>query len=460
MTSARAELQDLSDRAVAHVLRTHGTGAGRRSGWLMISTILIEAWDLYSISFILVFLKAQYNPGWLLLGLTSAAVQAGAVVGALSGGWLADKFGRRPVFLTTMAAFVVLALAQSFVPNLWWLVGVRFLLGIPLGSDIATAYTYIMESMPRSKREVMGSRWQGMFGIGEVLAIIVVTIMYVSGMDHELLWRIALGLGALPALALLLGRLGIPDTPLSLIQRGRFAQAKKVSMEMFGDPLDMLPGTDHDLPRPRTRDFLADLWSDHTRRRATIFAWISNAMQGAEFATFAFYLPVIFVVAGVSGIRDTNFLSAAIYTVATISGFVGPAILPRIGHKRLSMWGFGTAFAGLCAAALFLGVGWNAVVPLAAAVLLWGHYWAASNGMTVASMMAPTRYKATASGFAYLFVKIPLFFTIFLFPSLFDAWGVPLATLFAAVFSLIGWLGARFVLPEVHGYVESAAATE
>lgn len=80
--------------------------------------------------------------------------------------------------------------------------------------------------------------------------------------------------------------------------------------------------------------------------------------------------------------------------------------------------------------------------------------------MTVASMMAPTRYQATASGFAYLFVKIPLFFTIFLFPSLFDAWGVPLATLFAAVFSPIGWLGARFLLPEVHGYVESAAAAE
>src|SRR5439155_2161313 len=185
---------------------------------------------------------------------------------------------------------------------------------------------------------------------------IVITVMYLAGMDHELLWRIALGLGALPALALLLGRLHIPDTPLSLIQRGRFAQAKKVSDKMFGDPLDMLPNTDYDLPRPRTRDFLADLWKDKTRKRATIFAWISNAAQGAEFATFAFYLPVIFVVVGVSGIRDTNFLSAGIYTVATISGFVGPAILPRLGHNRLSMGAFGTAFAGLGVAALLLGL--------------------------------------------------------------------------------------------------------
>jgi MFS family permease len=360
---------------------------------------------------------------------------------------------------STMIAFVVLASAQAFVPNLWWLVAVWFLLGIPLGSDIATAYTYIMESMPKGKREVMGSRWQGMFGLGEVAAIVIVTVMYLSGLDHELLWRIALGLGALPALVLLLGRLHIPDTPLSLIQRGRFRRAKKVSQQLFGDPLAMLPDQDYDLPRPRTRDFLADLWQDRTRRRASIFAWISNAMQGAELATFAFYLPVIFVVVGVSGIRDTNFLSAGIYTIATVSGFVGPAILPRLGHKRLSQWGFGIAFAGLCGAALALQLDWKLIVPLFAAVLLWGHYWAASNGMTVASMMAPTRYKATASGFAYLFVKIPLFFTIFLFPSLFDAWGVPAATLFAATFSLIGWLGARFVLPEVHGYVEAGSTT-
>src|SRR5947209_3796915 len=134
MSSTQAELRVLADRAVAHVLHTHGTDAGRRTGWLMISTILIEAWDLYAISFILVFLKDQFHPNWLLLGFTSAAVQAGAVLGALIGGWLADKLGRRVIFLSTMTAFIVLALAQSFAPNLWWLAGLRLLLGVPLGS--------------------------------------------------------------------------------------------------------------------------------------------------------------------------------------------------------------------------------------------------------------------------------------------------------------------------------------
>jgi MFS transporter len=70
------------------------------------------------------------------------------------GGSAADRLGRRKVFLTTMASFVVLAIVQAFATSMWELVIIRFLLGIPLGSDIATGYTYIMKSMPKGKREV------------------------------------------------------------------------------------------------------------------------------------------------------------------------------------------------------------------------------------------------------------------------------------------------------------------
>jgi MFS family permease len=190
------------------------------------------------------------------------------------------------------------------------------------------------------------------------------------------------------------------------------------------------------------------------RRRASIFAWISNAMQGAEFAAFAFYLPVILVLTGVSGIGPTNFVTGAVYIVATISGFVAPVITPRIGHRGIAQWGFGMAFVSLLLGALFLHLDWKWLVPFAAAGLMWGHYWDASNGMTIASMMAPSRYKATASGFGYIFVKLASFVTIYLFPVLFSHLGVPLATAIVSLLSLTGFLAATFVLPEVYGYVE------
>jgi MFS family permease len=122
MIASQEELQTLSDRAAAHVLSMEGTQSGTRTGWLMITTILIEAWDLYSISFLLVFIKNEFQPNAALLGLASASVQLGALIGAVIGGWAADRLGRRTVFLTTMALFVVLATAQAFAQNMWELV--------------------------------------------------------------------------------------------------------------------------------------------------------------------------------------------------------------------------------------------------------------------------------------------------------------------------------------------------
>jgi MFS family permease len=460
------EIRRLSDEATAVLLNKQGTVSSSRGGWMMIATILIEAWDLYAISFVLVFIKAEFHPTASQLGLATAAVQAGALIGALIGGYIADRLGRKRVFILTMVLFIVLAIAQGFAQDIWQLIFLRFLLGIPLGSDISNGYAYIMESMSKGKREVMGSRWQAMFGLGEVFAIIVITIMYVTGMDHELLWRVALALGAVPALILLFSRLNLPETPLSLLQRGRFVKAKQASRELFDEPLDMLPNEDVAMVRPKVGDFLKVIWADPIKKRATIFGWISNACQGAEFTAFGFYLPVILVTAGVgvtgsgssTNITGTNVVSALIYVLATVAGFVAPLMLRRIGHRGVAMWGYGLAFAGLVVGAYALGADIKWLIVIGACVLMWGHYWDASNGMTIVSMVAPPRFKATASGFGYTFVKGASFFGAYAFPVMTASWGKVGATLAVSVLSLIGFLSAKFILPEMYGYVEREEA--
>jgi len=426
---------------------------------MMIATILIEAWDLYAISFLLIFIKTEYNPSAVELGLATAAVQGGALVGALLGGLVADRLGRKRVFILTMILFIILAAAQGFSMNIWDLIIIRFLLGIPLGSDIANGYAYIMESMSKGTREKMGTRWQFMFGLGEVFAILVITVMYTAGIDHEVLWRVGLALGAVPAVILLLARLDLPETPLSLLHRGQFVKAKEMSQKLFDDPLEMLPNEDVKLEKVKVDDFLKVMWADPVKKRATIFGWISNACQGAEFTAFAFYLPVILVVAGVGvsssgNITGTNLVTALIYVLATISGFVAPLMLPRIGHRGLAMWGYGLAFVGLVVGAFALLNDWKVIIVVAACVLMWGHYWDASNGMTIVSMVAPPRFKATASGFGYLFVKAASFFGAFVFPVMTAAWGSFWATLAVSLLSLTGFLSAKYILPEMYGYVE------
>jgi MFS family permease len=443
------------DAAVRYLLGKYSP-KGQWVGWLMMASILVEAWDLYSIAFVLVFIKQQFDPDPLLLGLVGAGTQGGAVIGALLGGWLSDKLGRRIMFLATMWMFIIFALLQALVPNLILLVIVRFILGIPLGSDISNGYTYIMESMPKGDREVMGNRWQFMFALGEVLTLGVIAIFIVSQLPSEWIWRLTLALGALPAAIILFLRHELPETAVWLIRHGRFREAKEVTVQMYHDTLDMLPDTDITVPKPRLTGFLGDLIKDPIRWRASLFGYIACFCQGSEFSTFAFYLPVLFVSLGVSSILGTNLVTMGLYVIAAISGWVGPLLTPKIGHRGISIWGFGIVLVSLLVAAWAIYSGHEAVLPFAAAAMLWGHYWDASNCMTIPTMVARPEYRGTASGFAYIFVKIPSFLAIFLFPSLFAAIGHAGATLFVAIFPLIGLLAAIFILPEVYGFEQDS----
>jgi MFS family permease len=440
--------QESMDAAIRYLVSKYSP-KGKWVGWLMIASILVEAWDLYSIAFVLVFIREQYHPDPLLLGLAGAGTQGGAVIGALLGGWLSDKLGRRIMFLATMWMFIVFALLQGIVPNLEWLVAVRFILGIPLGSDISNGYTYIMESMPKGDREVMGNRWQFMFALGEVLTLAVIALFIVFQLPPQWIWRVTLALGA--AIILFL-RHDLPETAVWLIRRGRFHEAKQVTMEMYGDRLEMLPDNDVTVPKPRLTAFLSDLRKDPIRWRASLFGYIACFCQGSEFSTFAFYLPVLFVSLGVSSILGTNLVTMGLYVIAAISGWVGPILTPKIGHRGISIWGFGIVFVALLMAAAAIYTGHQSILPFVAAAMLWGHYWDASNCMTIPTMVARPEYRGTASGFAYLFVKLPSFLAIFLFPALFTAIGQGAATLFVAIFPLIGLLAAIFILPEVYGF--------
>jgi MFS family permease len=451
MTTAALPQQAAMDSAVRYLIGKYSP-KGNKVGWLMMASILVEAWDLYSIAFVLIFIRDQYHPDPFMLGLAAAGTQGGALVGALIGGWLSDKIGRRVMFLATMVMFIILALAQAFVPSVGWLIVIRFLLGVPLGSDISTGYTYIMESMAKGEREVMGNRWQFMFAVGEVLTLAVIAVFLILELDHEIVWRVTLGLGALPALIILIMRHDVPETAVWLVQQGRFKEAKLVAQQMYQDNLDMLPNEDVVRPKPRTTAFLADLRKDPIRWRATLYGWIACFAQASEFSTFAFYLPVLFAMVGVSTILGNNLVTMALFSFAAISGWVGPLLTPKIGHRGIGIAGFSIVLVSLLVAAGALYTGYKYVLPFAAAGMLWGHYWDASNCMTIPTMVAKPEYRGTASGFAYMFVKLPSFLAIFLFPSLFAAIGQANATLFVAIFPLIGLLAAIFILPEVYGY--------
>ena len=439
------------DRAVRYLV-TNYSPKGDRVGWLMLASILVEAWDLYAIAFVLIFIREQFHPNPVLLGLAAAATQGGAVIGALVGGWLNDKLGRRVMFLSTMAVFIIFAAAQAFVSSVGWLVVVRLILGLPLGSDPPTGITYIMECMPKGKREVMGNRWQFMLASGQAMALAVVALFLFMDLPHELVWRLTLGLGAVPALLILLMRSRLPETAMWLIRQGRIREAKRVARQLYNDDLDMLADEDIPVRKPRPAAFIADIVKDPIRWRATLYGWIACCAQASQFTTFAFYIPVLFMMVGVSSVLGTNMITLGLYILGSIAAWTGPLIMPKIGQRGIGIAGFAISLAGLLIAAAALYSGQIAILPIGAGVLLWGEYWANNNVMILPTVVAKPEYRGTASGFAYMFCKLPSFLWLFLFPSLFAAIGQANATLFVCIFPLAGLLAAIFILRETYGF--------
>lgn len=190
-TATMAGERAVMDRALTYLVDRYSPN-GRRVGWLMLVSILIEAWDLYAISYVLVFLREAFHPSAATPGLAAAGTQGGAIIRALFGGWLSDTIGGRTTFLTTMLMFVVFALAQAFVPSIGRLIVVRLILGVPLGSDISSGYTYIMEVLPKGEREIVGNRWQLMFALGGIIGPGTVALLLLARLPHDLVWRVTL----------------------------------------------------------------------------------------------------------------------------------------------------------------------------------------------------------------------------------------------------------------------------
>ena len=114
--------------------------------------------------------------------------------------------------MASILLFIVLPLARSFTTSVVALV--RFLLGIPLGVDVTTGFTYIMEYLPTGRREVIGNQWQVMFAAGQVVCAIVVSLFLVLDISHAMIWRIVLGRGAVAALIIFIMRTELPETAI------------------------------------------------------------------------------------------------------------------------------------------------------------------------------------------------------------------------------------------------------
>lgn len=170
------------------------------------------------------------------LGLNAAQVGwlgslyvAGAVLGALVFGRLADRLGRKTLFLVTLAVYMAATLATAFSTGFVFFAVCRFLTGLGIGGEYAAINSAIDELIPARVRGRVNLAINGSFWLGAALgAGLSLVLLDPRVLGPALGWRAAFLLGALLAVAILLVRRDVPESPRWLLAHGRGEQAGRI----------------------------------------------------------------------------------------------------------------------------------------------------------------------------------------------------------------------------------------
>jgi MFS family permease len=163
-------------------------------------------------------------------GAAASIYLAGAVIGAIAFSYLTDKYGRRKLFLITLAVYLVASFLTAFAPNFWVLAIFRFLAGAGIGGEYSAIYSAVDELIPARYRgqvalAISGSYWVGAM-MGSALSIVLLNENVV---DQYYGWRIAFLFGAVLGLAVLLIRRFVPESPRWLAIHGRNDEAEEIT---------------------------------------------------------------------------------------------------------------------------------------------------------------------------------------------------------------------------------------
>ena len=145
-----------------------------------------------------------------LTGLVGSAIMIGTIFGSLIGGWLTDKIGRYQVFMADMLFFVVAAIAAGLAPNVWVLIGARFVMGPgrhrPAGRD-GVSRGILEVQRPRQQGSRLAA-WCPMWYVASSACFLLIFGLYfLLPAEHAgWLWRASLIFGAVPALVIILFR--------------------------------------------------------------------------------------------------------------------------------------------------------------------------------------------------------------------------------------------------------------
>ena len=169
-----------------------------------------------------------YHLSSFATGYLVAGASLGAAAGALVAGPLTDRFGRKILLVTDAGIYAIGAILSAVTVDAGMLLASRTLIGLAIGADSAIATAYIAEFAPRNRRGQLSIIQQWMITVGILVSYLVAVIILrcAPGSAGDADWRLILGLGGVPALAAVVLRSHMPESPRWLMLHGRYDETR------------------------------------------------------------------------------------------------------------------------------------------------------------------------------------------------------------------------------------------
>ncbi|PFR25896.1 MFS transporter [Bacillus cereus] len=331
-------------------------------GWLF------DAMDVGMLSFVIVALQKEWGLSSQEMGWIGSVNSIGMAVGALVFGILADKMGRKSVFIITLLLFSIGSGLTALTTTLTMFLLLRFLIGMGLGGELPVASTLVSESVEAHERGkivvLLESFWAGGWLIAALISYFVIP---------NYGWQVAMVLSAIPAIYALYLRWNLPDSP-------RFEKVEK---------------------RPSVIANIKAVWSGEYKK-ATIMLWILWFCVVFSYYGMFLWLPSVMVLKGFSLIKSFQYV--LIMTLAQLPGYFTAAwFIERLGRKFVLV----TYLIGTACSAYVFGIAESLTTLLVAGMLLsffnlgaWGALYAYT------PEQYPTVIRGTGAGMAAAFGRI------------------------------------------------------
>ncbi|MGE7622278.1 MFS transporter [Viridibacillus sp. NPDC096237] len=262
-------------------------------GWMF------DALDVGILSFVIAALAKEWMLSPSEMGWIGSINSIGMAVGAFVFGILADRIGRKSVFIWTLVIFSVASGLSALVTTLAAFMVLRFFIGMGLGGELPVASTLVSESVESHERGrivvLLESFWAGGWLLAALISYFVIP---------NYGWRIALLLTAIPAVYAIYLRLHLPDSP-------QFTAKKDVVRSISQN--------------------IKDVWSKEYARR-TLMLWTVWFTIVFSYYGMFLWLPSVMVMKGFSLIASFKYV--LIMTLAQLPGYFTAAwLIERAGRK-------------------------------------------------------------------------------------------------------------------------------